>query len=191
MCPMRPDAGVEPGSLLVASPSLGDPNFIRTVVYVLDHHSDRGTVGVVLNRPSDVPVLDVLPKWWELACAPQTVFVGGPVDRGTARCLAELAPGARPADWIEVSPPVGLTNPDADPESLTGQVVRVRVFAGYAGWDSGQLGREIAEGAWLVVAGRPSDVFTDTGVNLWRSVLRRQGGRIAMLSTYPKDARLN
>ena len=62
MCGVRPDADVEPGTLLVAAPSLLDSNFRRTVVYVIDHRGE-GTLGVVLNRPSEVAVHDVLPAW--------------------------------------------------------------------------------------------------------------------------------
>ena len=91
MCALRPDAGVEPGVLLVASPLLGDPNFRRTVVYVLDHRPD-GSVGVVLNRPSDVTLLDVLPQWFDLASAPRTLFVGGPVETNAA-----ISPASCPA----------------------------------------------------------------------------------------------
>ena len=96
MCALRPDAGVEPGVLLVASPMLGDPNFRRTVVYVLDHRPD-GTVGVVLNRPSDVTLLDVLPQWFDLASAPRTLFVGGPVGRTPRSAWPRCAPGPAPA----------------------------------------------------------------------------------------------
>jgi len=114
MCALRPDAGVEPGVLLVASPMLGDPNFRRTVVYVLDHRPD-GSVGVVLNRPSDVTLLDVLPQWFDLASAPRTLFVGGPVETNAALCLGEVRNGSRPRGWTEVSGPVGLTDLDTDP----------------------------------------------------------------------------
>ncbi|HEX5497240.1 MAG TPA: YqgE/AlgH family protein [Mycobacteriales bacterium] len=193
MSDLRPDAGVEPGSLLVASPLLGDPNFARTVIYVLNHRRE-GTIGVVLNRPSEVTLLDVLPRWSDLASQPRTLFMGGPVDTDTALCLAEVAPGspgARPERWTPVSAPVGLTDLDGDPTRLNGEFSRLRIFAGYAGWGSGQLADELAEGAWLVVAGHPSDVFTESGANLWRLVLRRQGGRVALLATYPADPRLN
>jgi len=190
MSELRPDAGVEPGSLLVASPLLGDPNFIRTVIYVLDHRAE-GTIGVVLNRPSEVTLLDVLPQWWERACHPRTLFVGGPVDTNTALCLAEVIPGARPDHWTPVSGQVGLTDLDTDPDVLDGDLSQLRIFAGYSGWGAGQLAGELAEGAWLVVAGHPSDVFTDPEVNLWRRVLRRQGGKVALLSTYPADPRQN
>jgi putative transcriptional regulator len=190
MCALRPDAGVEPGVLLVASPHLGDPNFRRTVVYVLDHRGD-GSVGVVLNRPSDVTLLDVLPQWWDLATMPRTLFVGGPVETNAALCLAEVHPGTMPPGWTEVSGPIGLADLDTDPSGVEGALAQLRVFAGYAGWGAGQLADEIAEGAWLVVAGQPGDVFADPGVDLWRRVLRRQRGTVALLATYPDDPRLN
>jgi putative transcriptional regulator len=190
MCALRPDAGVEPGVLLVASPTLGDPNFRRTVVYVLDHRGD-GSVGVVLNRPSDVTLLDVLPQWWDLASTPRTLFVGGPVDTNAALCLAEARPGIAPKGWTAVAGSVGLTDLDVDPAVLETSVNQVRVFAGYAGWGAGQLAAEIADGAWMVVAGHPTDVFADPGSDLWRAVLRRQGGKLALLATYPDDPRLN
>jgi putative transcriptional regulator len=190
MCALRPDAGVEPGVLLVASPSLGDANFARTVVYVLDHRGD-GSVGVVLNRPSEVTLLDVLPQWCDLATHPRTLFVGGPVETNAALCLAEKRPGGRPAGWTEVAGQIGLTDLDTDPDSVGTQVSQLRVFAGYSGWGAGQLADEIADGAWLVVAGRTGDVFADPGVDLWRGVLRRQGGKLAILATYAEDPSLN
>ena len=190
MCALRPDAGVEPGVLLIASPMLGDPNFRRTVVYVLDHRAD-GSVGVVLNRPSDVTLLDVLPQWFDLASAPRALFVGGPVETNAALCLAEARAGASPSGWTEVSGPVGLTDLDTDPGAVERDLHQVRVFAGYAGWGAGQLAEEIAEGAWLVVAGHAADVFADPGGDLWREVLRRQGGKVALLASYPDDPRLN
>jgi putative transcriptional regulator len=180
MCALRPDAGVEAGVLLIASPVLGDPNFRRTVVYVLDHRPD-GSVGVVLNRPSDVTLLDVLPQWFELASSPRTLFVG----------LGEVRNGSRPRGWTEVSGPVGLTDLDTDPGVVERDLHQVRVFAGYAGWGAGQLAGEIADGAWLVVAGHSSDVFADPGGDLWRDVLRRQGGSVALMASYPDDPRLN
>lgn len=190
MCALRPDAGVEPGVLLVASPMLGDPNFVRAVIYVLDHHGD-GSVGVVLNRPSEVTLLDVLPQWCDLATQPRTLFVGGPVETNAALCLSELRPGARPVGWTSVAGLVGLTDLDTDPDRIATVLAQLRVFAGYSGWGAGQLAEEIAEGAWMVVAGRTGDVFADPGVDLWRGVLRRQGGKLALLATYTEDPTLN
>src|SRR5919206_2115130 len=78
---------VRPGALLTAMPALSDPTFAGTVVYVLDH-SDSGTVGVVLGRPSQVEIRDVLPGWCDLAVEPAVFHVGGPCETDTALCLA-------------------------------------------------------------------------------------------------------
>src|SRR5688500_7545876 len=83
---------VRPGSLLAAMPALTDPTFAGTVVYVLDH-SDSGTLGVVLGRPSQVEIRDVLPGWCDLAVDPGVFHVGGPCETDTALCLATSPPG--------------------------------------------------------------------------------------------------
>ena len=65
------------------------------------------------------------------------------------------------------------------------------MFRGYAGWGPGQLEGEIAAGAWLVLDAEPDDVFAPEPWELWRSVLRRQGGRLAWLATAPDDLSAN
>jgi putative transcriptional regulator len=183
---------VRPGSLLVAMPSLTDPTFAGTVVYVLDHN-DTGTLGVVLGRPSQVEIRDVLPGWCDLAVEPGVFHVGGPCETDTALCLA-TCPGdrAEPAGLRRVAGDVYLVDLDADPDDLDGGVTGLRVFAGYAGWSPGQLAAEIAEGAWACVPGTPGDVLSDlSGPELWRAVLARQTGRLAVLSTAPADPSAN
>ena len=185
---------VRPGSLLVALPALTDPTFAGSVVYVLDH-SDTGTIGVVLGRPSEVRIGDVLPGWSELAVAPEVFHVGGPVEADTALCLATRRGSTPlPADsgLRQVAGAVHLVDLDSDPDALAGEIGGLRVFAGYAGWSNGQLAGEIAEGAWACVAGLPGDVLTGAaGPELWRSVLRRQAGRLGVLSTAPADPSAN
>jgi putative transcriptional regulator len=182
-----------PGTLLVAAPALLDPNFRRTVVYLIEHR-DRGSLGVVLNRPSEVPLQDVLPAWAPLCSQPTAVFVGGPVDGRTALCLATLRAGEDPhavEGVVGVAGPVALVDLDGDPETLAPRLRGLRVFAGYAGWDAGQLAGEIARGDWIVVPALPDDVVTMRGANLWAPVLRRQGVPLALLATFPVDARHN
>jgi putative transcriptional regulator len=184
---------VGPGTLLVAAPGLLDPNFRRTVVYLIEHR-ERGSLGVVLNRPSEVALQDVLPAWAPLSSAPPLVFVGGPVDGKTALCLAALRLGHDAdgtAGLVAVSGPVALVDLDGDAESLAPRVRGLRVFAGYAGWDAGQLPGEIGRGDWFVVPALPDDVLTGHGPNLWSRVLRRQGVPLALLATLPVDARHN
>ncbi len=185
---------VRPGCLLVAMPSLTDPTFAGAVVYVLDH-SDTGTIGVVLGRPSEVRIGDVLPGWSELAVEPGVFHVGGPCEADTALCLATRR-GSEPlpedSGLREVAGAVHLVDLDSDPAELEGEIGGLRVFAGYAGWSAGQLAGEVAEGAWACVAGIPADVLTGaSGPELWRSVLRRQSGRLAVLSTATADPSAN
>ncbi|MDV6010995.1 YqgE/AlgH family protein [Haloechinothrix sp. LS1_15] len=193
MVPVRAISDVEQGSLLVADPSMSDPNFRRTVVYVL-HHSEEGTLGVVLNRPSEIPVDDVLPSWAGHVVEPASVFVGGPVEQDTPLCLAALRTGERASavpGTIGVRGPVALVVLDADPDLLVPRLRGMRVFAGYAGWSVGQLDSEIQRGDWLVVPALPADVLASPDTDLWGHVLRRQGVPTALLATHPGDLQLN
>src|SRR3954449_10242812 len=184
---------VRPGALLVAMPSLTDPTFAGTVVYVLDH-SDTGTLGGVLGRPSQVEIRDVLPGWCDLAAPPGVFHVGGPCESDTALCLA-IAPGAvadEDSPLRRVTGDVYLVDLDADPADLPEQLTGLRVFAGYAGWSPGQLAGEIAEGAWACVRGAPGDVLSPvSGPELWRAVMSRQTGLLGVLSTAPADPTAN
>ena len=178
---------------MVAAPSLQDSNFRRTVVYIIDHRRE-GTLGVVLNRPSEVAVHDVLPNWAPHASRPQAVFVGGPVEQKTALCLAAVRTGEDPAKLsgvIAVRGPVALVDLDTDLDSLVPKLRGLRVFAGYAGWETDQLAGEIDRDDWVVVPALPSDVLTPPNVDLWGRVLRRQGMPLALLATHPGDVRRN
>jgi putative AlgH/UPF0301 family transcriptional regulator len=180
-----------PGSLLVAMPSLSDPTFAGTVVYVLDH-SDTGTLGVVLGRPSAVEIRDVLPGWCDLAVEPGVFHVGGPCETDTALCLAISLEGEPTEGLRRVVGPVHLVDLDADPAALADRITGLRVFAGYAGWSTGQLAAEIAQGAWACVPGQPEDVLSPTcGPQLWRAVMGRQRGRLAVLCAAPADPSAN
>jgi putative transcriptional regulator len=77
--------------------------------------------------------------------------------------------------------------PETEPQPRLG----VRIFLGYAGWGPAQLDREITRGSWFVVAAEAGDVFSARPQGLWRAVLRRQAGPMALVSTYPDDAELN
>ena len=184
------------GRLLVATPMLGDPNFQRTVVLVVEDQPAEGTLGIVLNRPTEVPVRQVLEAWTDLVTGPSVVFKGGPVAPGSALALAiaqgEDEPlGWRALDGAGVMSRVGLVDLDAPPQLLADGIASLRVFAGYAGWGPGQLQAEIEEGAWYVLTGKPGDAFMAEPALLWQEVLRRQGGTMALVATYPEDPSLN
>ena len=178
-----------PGTLLVAAPGLTDPNFARTIVYVIEHRP-QGSLGVVLNRPGPADVHDVLPAWSTLSSQPRSLYIGGPVDNGTALCLAALRTGHSPRGLPGLMPvrdPVQLVDLDVDPGPIAPRLRGLRVFAGYSGWDSGQLAGEISRGDWFVVPGLPDDVFDPDHGGHWERVLRRQGLPLALLATYPLD----
>lgn len=178
------------GRLLVATPGLRDRSFRRAVVLVLEHTAD-GALGVVLDRPLDVDARYVLPQWQAHLTAPGRLFQGGPVARDTALALADLPGVAAPPGVRHLSDRIGVVDLEAPPALVVDGVRALRVFIGYAGWAAGQLEDEIDVGGWFVVDAEPGDVFSADPRGLWRRVLRRQPGDLALLSTAPDDASLN
>lgn len=160
------------GRLLVALPELIDPNFDRSVVYLLDHDRD-GAVGVVLNRPSQMPVITEFPMLSRAVSEPAVFFDGGPVAEHSVIALAAAGGGVEMLELESVL------------RRGTERRHDVRLFVGYAGWGPGQLDGEVATGSWLVTRGSAADVFDTKPEDLWRTVLRRQEGPAAHLAFYP------
>jgi putative transcriptional regulator len=180
-----------PGTLLVASPDLLDPNFADAVVLLLDS-DESGALGVILNRPSRVPVASVLEAWADVVADPEVLFHGGPVSTDGALALALLNdPDDAPVGWRATYGDVGLIDLDSPVELVDGTLKAMRVFAGYAGWGAEQLREEIAEGSWYVVPSEVDDVFRSGVEDLRREVLRRQPGELAWVSTRPADPMMN
>ncbi|MBX3285946.1 MAG: YqgE/AlgH family protein [Actinobacteria bacterium] len=178
------------GRLLVATPLIGDPHFERTVVLLLAH-SPAGAYGVVLNRPTDVPVAEVAPGWVDHATAPAVVFVGGPVDASSMLGLA-LAGSAEPGDpFAVVVGPARVVDLEQAPDPGDPGPSGVRVFAGSAGWAPGQLDDELADGAWWPVDAEPDDLVVAEPQALWARVLRRQPGEVAWFANHPADPSAN
>ncbi|MDH5498091.1 MAG: YqgE/AlgH family protein [Nitrospira sp.] len=148
-------ASVERGVLLIASPSLVDPNFEQTVLLILEH-GKGGTVGLILNRPTNVLVSDALPDLPVLKRTTHRLFAGGPVGQTQMALLFRLKeryPDARPiVDEIYVGTPRVLERIIAQPKPTE----TFRAFAGFAGWAPGQLNYEMLQGSWGVL---PSDTF--------------------------------
>ncbi len=179
------------GKLLVAAPSLRDPNFRRTVVFVCQHAQGDGALGLVINRPTDLPVEEFLPDWAPHLSPPPVVFEGGPVQREAAVALARRFDESPLDGWMPVAGAVGLLDVSTPPWDVAGGVADLRVFSGYAGWSPGQLEAEHESGDWFVVETAFEDVFNAEPVPAWRRVLRRQPGRLAMLANFPEDPSMN
>ncbi|MCA1957194.1 MAG: YqgE/AlgH family protein [Nitrospira sp.] len=161
------------GILLVAHPLMEDPNFRRTVVLLVEH-GPQGTVGFVLNRPSDIPLSQVLP---DLAAIKETgypLFIGGPVSPNRMTMLVRvtepLPDMRRVFDGIYVGGSLELL------ERLVTQpkpTEAFRVFSGIAGWAPGQLAFEIREGAWGTLPADATAIFDHDPDTLWAESLRR------------------
>ncbi len=176
------------GDLLVAAISVSDGVFDGTVILLLDA-DEAGTVGVVLNQISHIDLASALPPWVGLVSDPVVLFDGGPVSQQGAVCLAETWNEAdEPPGWRRIVGCLGLLNLETPVEIAKGAYRNLRVFAGYAGWDDGQLDGELEFGMWHLVPSVPADAFDPDPETLWRRVLRRQGGDLALYSTWPTDS---
>lgn len=176
------------GQLLVAAPTLLDPNFARTVILIAEHGED-GALGVILNRPGDALVDSISP---DLACVcdgDDPVFVGGPVQPEGVLVLAEFEDVSLAA--LAVDDEVGFVSLDADLEELEGATKRARAFSGHAGWGPGQLDAEIEEESWYPAPFTRDDAFTDDPDELWSRALVRKGGAYALVARMPIDPSLN
>ena len=175
------------GKLLVALPAVHGDEFFRTVILVLAH-GPQGALGVVLNRPTEVPVAELFPDLAFETAEPRVLFAGGPVEPDGIICLGrgnttEEAPGFAPVldTW-------GSIDPRQPPP---GGVDAVRVYRGYAGWSARQLEGELARGSWLVLDARPGDLANDEPEQMWHQVLEREGPTYARLQKVPRDPSLN
>jgi putative transcriptional regulator len=181
------------GRLLVANPNLPDPNFARSVVLMLEH-GEEGAVGVVLNRPSQTPVEELIGPLGIVAAPPGLVHIGGPVSPSSAICVGRPHPGYEPGPeegLVALFDGLVIVDLDVDFSDLKERLAEARLFAGYAGWGPGQLEDEIEAGGWYVVASMPGDCLSPDAENLWRTVLRRQGPPLAILANFPLKPELN
>lgn len=175
------------GQLLIAGPSLVDPNFRRTVVLMIEH-SDEGALGLVLNRSSESTVGEVAPELEAVLDPDSAIFVGGPVEPSGVIVLARFE---NPEDSALVSfDDVGVLRAegslDEPPELLT-----ARAFAGHSGWGPGQLDAELEQGDWILEPAMADDAFCANPEALWSAVLARKGGSYALVARMPADPSLN
>ena len=168
------------GSILVSHPSLRDPQFRRTILFLSHHSEEEGATGLVLNRPLD-QMLSQIPG---VPSVP--IFYGGPVEADHI-LLASLQWRDHPT-VVAFRAFVGRTGEEIiDEEWLQG----LRAFAGYAGWRSGQLEAEIAENAWIVVPPTREIVEMPCPKGVWRDIMRKSGPMLHLLAEAPDHPEKN
>jgi putative transcriptional regulator len=159
------------GKFLVATRNLIDPRFQETVVLLIDY-SSKGATGLIINRPTQVPLLEILPSVRGLK--KQTlVYYGGPVEG--YRMLMLIQSNEKPVESASVFGNVYVSSSKNTLEHLAADKKgrQFRIYAGYAAWSSGQLDREVAQGDWLVVLADARSVFEKKSTEIWRELLQR------------------
>jgi putative transcriptional regulator len=176
------------GQLLIAGPTLQDPNFWRTVVLVVEH-SDDGALGLVLNRPSESTVGEAVPELITVTDPGDDVLVGGPVGQQAVIVLADFEDPDEAA--LIAFDNVGVMAGGGPSDEFGNGVRRARVFAGHSGWGPGQLDGELERGDWILEPAQYTDAFAPEPTELWAAVLERKGGSYALVARMPTDPTLN
>jgi putative transcriptional regulator len=168
-----------PGTFLVAKRALGDPNFIQTVILMVQYSKDNA-MGLVINDPSDIPMSKLFSGVKGAKESAGVLYFGGPVQRTGAQAL--LRSKTKPEDAKLVFDDVYVTGSSTLLEKTIEGGAKpdtFRIYLGYSGWGPGQLDREIAAGAWHVVKGDPATVFDPNPGSIWERMIRRAQVRYA------------
>ena len=174
------------GKLLLAHPSLKDPNFRRTILFISSHDESAGAFGVVINRPTHQMLSDFVGETELPGLASVPVFNGGPVSANELILMGFLGSSENEPTGFQMP----LSIPDAE-EILRERRGFVRAFRGYAGWEAGQLEGELGQNAWLI---RDADAEFMGGVpdqTLWLRFMKSQGPEYYLLALAPDDPSLN
>ncbi len=167
------------GKLLIAKPELADPNFAESVVLIVHYDDDKGAVGLILNRRSNVPLSKVLPQ--VKGAREDPVYEGGPVETASAQAL--LRSREKPEEATKILSDVYASGNKDVIEKLVTSGARpsdFRLYAGYAGWSPGQLQKEIELGGWSVLRATTEIVFDANPDSLWQRLQHDTSTRIAM-----------
>ncbi|MGB0372203.1 MAG: YqgE/AlgH family protein [Opitutales bacterium] len=175
------------GSLLLAHPSLNDPNFCRSVVLISAHSEEDGALGVVINRPMEQSLsqFDGGFSYSELADVP--LYVGGPVSSRELILTAwqwRLEEGRFQLHF-------GVSPDRAKELSLDNSEIDLRGFVGYSGWGKGQLEDELEQGSWVVIPVNGGAMEIEETDDLWRALIGQVSPELRLLAEAPDDPELN
>jgi putative transcriptional regulator len=161
------------GNVLIANEKLDDPNFAQSVILIVQFDKDHGTVGLMINRRTQIPVSRVFPKAKQATGDP--VYMGGPLEITGAQALLRLSEKATQA--AQVTGDVYVTaSKELIENSVTSQSdpAKFRLYLGYAGWGPGQVEAEIRAGAWSVISGDANIIFDGKPESLWSRLSHSQ-----------------
>ncbi len=179
----------EKGKILISEPFLNDPNFKRTII-LLTEHNEEGSVGFVLNKPTEYKLNQVVDDFPEFS---SLVYYGGPVQLNTLQFIykgeniiegsLEIMPGlfwGGSFDILRTLIESKAVNPDD-----------FRFFLGYSGWDEGQINEELELNSWIVNDTSIDNIFSEEPDKLWREILKGMGKKFAILASFPDNPSVN
>lgn len=190
LCLFLHEMQLQPNSILVAEPFLGDTHFHRSVIQLLDY-SEEGAFGLILNQPSTENIGQVLDE----INPDLKLFIGGPVETNrlfyihnfhNVSFASEFLPGIFVGgDFEEICL---FTNTQSNPN------LHIQFFRGYSGWGPGQLEKEIEQKSWIVAASK-KEIFLNPHLrydaHLWKFILQKQPNSVAWMSNAPSNPQLN
>ena len=194
-------APLQKGTLLAASQTLQEDYFARTVILIIHHSAEDGSMGLVLNRPMghsvQIDAGDELMRFAESEPTgegtSQLFFEGGPVDRSylfylhrLSHLIADGNPVLEDLHWGG-----SLEAVQADADVVATDEPLLRFYLGYAGWEQGQLEREIEQGAWILVPGDVDQILTSRTDSMWHDVVHSLGGKYRAIAELPIDPSVN
>lgn len=181
---------IVPGQLLLSEPFMFDENFKRTVVLVCEHTEENGTVGLILNKPINLRLNDVVAGFPPFK---GKVFLGGPVGTDTLQFVHSL--GNKIENSLQLTDKIYwggnfeqlkemMSNGEVHPDE-------VRFFLGYSGWSPNQLREEMETNSWIVSQAKWQYLFKNDYNTLWKDVMQQMGGVYTTMAKYPESPILN
>jgi putative transcriptional regulator len=177
------------GKILISEPFLIDYYFKRSVV-LLAEHSEEGTFGLILNKPVDIKISDIIEKFPDLDTP---VYLGGPVKTDNIYFIhskgeqingsMEIIPGIYWGGEIEIVKELIALGKVSSSE--------IKFFVGYSGWVSRQLEAELEKNSWLVSDIKANDIMAIQTVDLWNTVVENMGSDYSYWNNFPSDPVLN
>jgi putative transcriptional regulator len=176
------------GKILLSHPSLRDPNFAKSIVFLSNHSEDEGTLGVILNRPMGKKLHQLDAQFNHFSLGNACVFEGGPVDRDKLIIAAwdwkDSAESFRLYFGIDISKAESLASENNN--------IRFACFLGHSGWSPGQLENELKVDSW-VVSSLNLDLFQqiEAKTECWKSAISGVSDQMFLMANAPEKPWLN
>jgi len=182
---------LQAGTILLSEPFMYDENFRRTVIMVCKHHSVEGTTGLILNKPVQLNLEDLLenfPKGFD-----GKLYLGGPVGTDIIQILHtigdKLSGSHKMCEGVWWGGDFNQLKKLIRQGEITNQ--HIRFYIGYSGWDAKQLQDELKDNSWILHPAKHKYIFDNDPDHLWRKIMHDMGGIYQTMASYPENPNLN